>query len=178
MLLLFQALFFFLGGGGVGFLRQGFSVYPWLSWNSLCRPGWPRTQKSACLCLPSAGIKGMRHHARLQALFLMMVLKHFNLPSSPPSTRGSGKEKIQGKGTCVEMLLWSKSHLCCQEIGSSVYRSAAAARSIQKHCTDIYQQSSSLESSEAARSHSIPPQGFLVCFSLEFQQTTLLNYTM
>jgi hypothetical protein len=26
------------------FLRQGFSVYPWLSWNSwnsLCRPGWP-----------------------------------------------------------------------------------------------------------------------------------------
>ncbi|GAB1299304.1 DNA-directed RNA polymerases I, II, and III subunit RPABC4 [Apodemus speciosus] len=34
---------------------------PWLSWNSLCRPGWPRTQKSACLCLPSAGIKGVRH---------------------------------------------------------------------------------------------------------------------
>jgi hypothetical protein len=37
-----------------GFLRQSFSVYPWLSWNSPCRPGWPRTQKSACLCLPSA----------------------------------------------------------------------------------------------------------------------------
>jgi hypothetical protein len=33
-----------------------FPVYPWLSWNSLCRPGWPRTQKSACLCLPSPGI--------------------------------------------------------------------------------------------------------------------------
>jgi hypothetical protein len=29
---------------------------------SLCIPGWPRTQKSACLCLPSAGIKVMRHH--------------------------------------------------------------------------------------------------------------------
>jgi hypothetical protein len=28
-------------------LRQGFSVESWLSWNSLCRPGWPRTQKSA-----------------------------------------------------------------------------------------------------------------------------------
>jgi hypothetical protein len=40
------------------FLKQGFSM----SWNSLCRPGWPRTQKSACLCLPSAGIKGVRHH--------------------------------------------------------------------------------------------------------------------
>jgi hypothetical protein len=48
------------------FLRQGFSVLLWLSWNSLCRPGWTRTQKSACLCLclclPSAGIKGVRHH--------------------------------------------------------------------------------------------------------------------
>ncbi|EDL30743.1 RIKEN cDNA 2010305A19, isoform CRA_a, partial [Mus musculus] len=29
-----------------------------LSWNSLCRPGWPRTRKPTCLCLPSAGIKG------------------------------------------------------------------------------------------------------------------------
>jgi hypothetical protein len=36
-----------------GFSRQGFSVWPWLSWNSLCRPGWPRTQRSTCLCLPS-----------------------------------------------------------------------------------------------------------------------------
>jgi hypothetical protein len=41
------------------FPRQVFSVYPWLSWNSLCRPGWPQTQK---FCLPSAGIKGTRHH--------------------------------------------------------------------------------------------------------------------
>jgi hypothetical protein len=48
---------------GLVYLRQGFSVQSWLSWNSLCRPGWPRTQKSACLCLPSAGIKGVRHHA-------------------------------------------------------------------------------------------------------------------
>jgi hypothetical protein len=30
--------------------------------NSLCRPDWPRTQKSTCLCLPSAGIKGVHHH--------------------------------------------------------------------------------------------------------------------
>ena len=50
--------------------RQGFSVVqPWLSWNLLCRPGWPRTQKSACLCLPCAGIKGMSHHARLGFAF-------------------------------------------------------------------------------------------------------------
>jgi hypothetical protein len=49
----------------VVFLRQDFSAWPWLSWNSLGRPGWPRTQKSACLCLPSAGIKGVRHHTQL-----------------------------------------------------------------------------------------------------------------
>jgi hypothetical protein len=49
-------------------LRQSFSVQPWLSWNSLCRPGWPRTQKFACLCLPSAGIKGVRHHHQLITL--------------------------------------------------------------------------------------------------------------
>jgi hypothetical protein len=30
--------------------------------NSLCRPGWPRTQKSTCLYLPSTGIKGLHHH--------------------------------------------------------------------------------------------------------------------
>jgi hypothetical protein len=51
------------------FLRQGFSAWPWLSWNSLCRPGCPRTQKSACLCLLSAGIKGVRHHAGLERCF-------------------------------------------------------------------------------------------------------------
>ena len=38
------------------FSRQDFSVQPWLS--------YPGTQKSACLCLPSAGIKGIRHHAQ------------------------------------------------------------------------------------------------------------------
>jgi hypothetical protein len=41
-------------------LRQGFSVCVWLSWNSLFRPGWPRTQKYACLCLPSAEIEGIQ----------------------------------------------------------------------------------------------------------------------
>jgi hypothetical protein len=57
-----------------GFLRQGFSVKPWLSWNSFCRPGWPQTQKSACLCLPSAGIKGMCHHARLFFFFFCLFV--------------------------------------------------------------------------------------------------------
>jgi hypothetical protein len=35
-------------------------------------------------------------------VFLMMVLKHFNLPCNPPPTTGSGKERIQGTWTCLE----------------------------------------------------------------------------
>jgi hypothetical protein len=56
------------------FQRQGFSVYPWLSWNSLCRSGCPQTQKSACLCLLSAGIKGVHHHALLFLSFCGSLL--------------------------------------------------------------------------------------------------------
>lgn len=33
-----------------------------------------------------------------------MVLKHFNLPSSPAPTRGSGKERIREKWTCLERI--------------------------------------------------------------------------
>jgi hypothetical protein len=36
-----------------------------------CRPGWPRTQKSAYRCLPSAGIKGVCHHRRASKTLLM-----------------------------------------------------------------------------------------------------------
>jgi hypothetical protein len=64
----FVCLFFFFFF--FGFLRQGFSVKPWLSWISLCRPGWPQTQKSACLCLPSAGITGVYHHCPTLCMFL------------------------------------------------------------------------------------------------------------
>jgi hypothetical protein len=41
--LLFRFCFLF---SKTGFLCVALAV--------LCRPGWPRTQKSACLCLPSA----------------------------------------------------------------------------------------------------------------------------
>ena len=57
-----------------GFFETGFlSVYSWLSCNSLCRPGWPWTQKSTCLCLPSAGIKGVYHHCSAANTFLRML---------------------------------------------------------------------------------------------------------
>jgi hypothetical protein len=32
----------------------------------------------------------------------MMILKHFNLSSSPPPTRASGKERIWGKWICFK----------------------------------------------------------------------------
>jgi hypothetical protein len=52
------------------FLRDRVSLCsPRCPWSSLCRPGWPRTQKSSCLCLPSTGIKGVYHHARLLFCF-------------------------------------------------------------------------------------------------------------
>jgi hypothetical protein len=37
-----------------------------------------------------------------QILFLMMVLKCFNLPYNPPPTRGNGKERLWGKWACLE----------------------------------------------------------------------------
>jgi hypothetical protein len=54
-----NALFFFFF---FWFFETGFLCMAWLSWNSLCRPGWLQTQKSACLCLPNSGIKGVRYH--------------------------------------------------------------------------------------------------------------------
>ena len=43
--------------------------------NSLCRPGWPRTQKSVCLCLLSARIKGVCHHDQLCLYLLSAEIK-------------------------------------------------------------------------------------------------------
>ena len=40
-----------------GFLRQGFSVQPWLAWNSLCRQSWPRTQNSPASASQVLGLK-------------------------------------------------------------------------------------------------------------------------
>jgi hypothetical protein len=45
-------------------------VQLWLSWNSLCRPVWPRTQRSTYLCLPSARMKGVRHHCLAYVAYL------------------------------------------------------------------------------------------------------------
>ena len=58
--------------------RSCIFVQPWLSWNSLCRPGWPRTQKFASLCPPSAGIKGVRHHCPALTYFYIFQVKRID----------------------------------------------------------------------------------------------------
>lgn len=51
-------------------LIQGLFMWPWLSWNPLSRPGWPQ-KKSTCLCLHSAGIKGVCHQHSVKDLLLL-----------------------------------------------------------------------------------------------------------
>jgi hypothetical protein len=66
--------------------RQGFSMWPLLSWNSLCKPGWPRTHRdSSCLCLESAGIKGIYYWAGEMAQRLRALTALPKVLSSIPS---------------------------------------------------------------------------------------------
>jgi hypothetical protein len=76
------------------FFETGFLCVAWLSWNSLCRPGWPRTQKSACLCLPSAGIKGVCHHAQL---FFFLRFIYFMYMSTPLLSSDTPEEGIRSR---------------------------------------------------------------------------------
>jgi hypothetical protein len=61
------------------FLRQRFSVQPWLSWNLLYRSGWPLTQRSSCFCLPSAEVKSGYHQlwAEIVSFWRMVFYLHF-----------------------------------------------------------------------------------------------------
>jgi hypothetical protein len=66
---LFLVLFLFFE---IGFLCVALAGCP----DTHSSPGWPWTQKSACLCLPSAGIKGMRHHCPAQPMLLTTEPSH------------------------------------------------------------------------------------------------------
>ena len=54
------------------FLKQGFSVYPWLSWNSLSRPNWPQTHRD----LPAAASQLLRLKACATTARLIRVLMY------------------------------------------------------------------------------------------------------
>jgi hypothetical protein len=65
--LVWSDLVWFAGGGG----GQGFFVEPWLSWNSLCRAGWPQTYRD----LPASpyqvlGLKANTVTSQEEVLFL------------------------------------------------------------------------------------------------------------
>jgi hypothetical protein len=42
-------------------------------WNTLCRPGWPLSQKSACLCLWVLGLKACTTNARRHQTLLSLI---------------------------------------------------------------------------------------------------------
>ena len=77
------------------------------------RPGWPRTQKSTCLCLPSAEIKGVHHHTCLtQCPAQGPGANSSNLATlSPPSVHAASRDfslslstwVLCGKQACSEL---------------------------------------------------------------------------
>ena len=66
MIRILMCLFFFIFQDRVSLVL--------LSWNSLCRPGWPQTQRSSCLCLSSTGIKGIYHHCPVAFFFFFFSI--------------------------------------------------------------------------------------------------------
>lgn len=61
-------------------LRQGFSVYPGLSWSLICRAGWPLTPRSTCLFLRGARIKGIHYHYPVPFFFSITLYLYYNFP--------------------------------------------------------------------------------------------------
>ena len=83
--------------------------------NSLCRPGWPRIQKSACLCLPSAGIKGVHHHCPANfKLFYMEFVQFYILASSTEGFCDFCRSLLT-----VNLCILLGVHLCIQDTWTS-----------------------------------------------------------
>jgi hypothetical protein len=69
-----------------------------------CTPGWPRTQKSTCLCLPSAGIKRMRHHCPATSPHVYCCALEASLPgTSRHFCRGAG---VMGGLYQIHLFTW------------------------------------------------------------------------
>lgn len=61
------------------FLRHGFSMEPWLTWNS-CKLA-AKSQRSTCFCLSCSRIKGVLHYAKCECLVVSLVVSvHFTSP--------------------------------------------------------------------------------------------------
>ena len=75
--------------------------------HSICRQGWPWTQKYACLCLPSAVIKGMCHDCPATLYYLWAPPNTSLLSISPKSLRHLSRysKYIQKRGTEREIYM-------------------------------------------------------------------------
>jgi hypothetical protein len=56
------------------FFETGFLCVALAILDSLCRPGWPQTQKSACLCLPSQ-VLGLKAGATMPSWKIFFLKK-------------------------------------------------------------------------------------------------------
>lgn len=80
-------------------LRQGLSVYCWLLWKFLCRPGCALPQRPSCLCSPVLGLKfspplpgwsvSLKHHcwASAEAILVRLIMdkeNNFDIISTAP----------------------------------------------------------------------------------------------
>ena len=104
--------FFFL------FSRHGFSVLPWLSWNSLCRPGWPQTQRSACLwsacitwltcsfCTREARHSPNKNLRNYQNTVLKQFLKRKPMPCIPKGTNILRNQELSRSRALVQIYSW------------------------------------------------------------------------
>jgi hypothetical protein len=111
----------------------------WWFWDrvSLCSLGcpgthsvewsWPWTRKSTCLCLPSAGITGVRHHCLAVFYFLTKHLNEMVISEGGKSFLGKGFDKVnssklsfpttQGQQKAFSNLEWNLSWLSASLTG-------------------------------------------------------------
>lgn len=78
---------------------------------SLCSPGCPRTHRSLCLSLPTAGTKGVHHHGPTGMLKVLKSQTVFvsKLRIKPNGSRKRGANvntKIETQTLCEENKLW------------------------------------------------------------------------
>ena len=77
---------------------------------SLYSPGWPRTQKSACFCLPSAEIKGVHHHCPAPQILLSLPIT-LGLQKHRHSNLFMWVIRSEGRSSCLHKHSFTPSYL-------------------------------------------------------------------
>jgi hypothetical protein len=72
------------------FFKDRVSLYsPGCPGTHFCRPGWPRTQKSACLCLRVLGLKACTIPTQFLWIFFSPFQRQVSYPSTQESSPGN-----------------------------------------------------------------------------------------